>query len=434
MEYSLLLTFFTFWIFILLAAFFSSAETAFTSINKVKVYAMKSHHVKGASLLVSLLENRKRLLTAILIGNSFAHVAASALATATLLIILAQFGITEFAVAFALITGIVTLTLLVFGEITPKFLVLKHPERWALLYAKPISWVLILFYPLIQMLQGIIWVITKILRVPFDDAGNVLTTDEIKAMATLGQEEGLLEKEEQEMIHSIIEFSNTIVREIMTPRTDAVCIDVHSTVADCIDLITEKGHSRIPVYDSSIDNIVGVLYAKDLLKVPIEQRSSTLEGRSRETVFIPEFKNIEPLFHQMRHDKLHIAMVVDEHGGFSGLVTMEDIIEEIIGDIEDEFDHEESPEFLETSPNHFLVDGKMNIDDLGDKLGVDFPENEDYDTVGGFLLEAIGSFPSKGAHVSYQDLVFTVKEINERRILTVEIAKESKSATEVLLS
>ena len=421
MTETLLAKYFIFMGFLFASAFFSSAETAFTAISQVKLRSLVDENVKGHQKLAVLLKKPRHLITGILIGNNLTNVAASAMATIALMNSLELMGIKNLAASLSVITGVLTLLILTFGEITPKTLAMKNPSKWALRIAPIIYLMFIITYPLISFFVGLSNLLSKALGSSSENMEKLLTEEEIKAIIKMGEEEGILEKEEKDMLHGVFNVSEKIVREIMTPRTDAICISSESTLNDAIQLITEKGHSRIPVYEDKIDNIIGIIYAKDLLTISTEKRASHLQKFCREAVFIPETKNIENLLQQMRRSKFHIAIVVDEHGGFAGIATFEDIIEEIVGEVQDEYDLEES-EITALNTNHYKVDASINIHDLGQKINIEFPQDvDDYDTFGGFVLSQIGSFPKKEDLLTYKNLEITVKEIKKRRILSLEV-------------
>lgn len=413
-------------LFIILSAFFSSAETAFTAINKVKLRNEDNQKKKGAKLLLKILEKPRSIITAMLIGNNITNVAASALATAVFLNLFQKIGINNFATEMALVTLSMTLILLIFGEITPKTFAIKNPVQYAMSIAKITQFILIIFKPLIILFNYISILISKLFRISSEDASKIYSEEDIKAMAEISEEEGAIEKEEKEMIHSIFELSKTIAREIMTPRTDAICVERTATVEDVVNLIIEHGHSRIPVYEDKIDNIVGVVFAKDLLKVE-NMDEVKISSHIRKVIFIPETKSVEDLLHQMQKNKFHIAIVVDEYGGMSGLVTLEDIIEEIMGEIQDEYDTNEMPELTEINPNRFKADAGISIDDLGEKLDIEFPEDDDFDSLGGFILSICGRLPEKNETITYKNLTLTISDIRKRRILSVEIEKHVTS-------
>tara|TARA_A100001015_G_C14950998_1_gene696753 strand:+ start:389 stop:1216 length:828 start_codon:yes stop_codon:yes gene_type:complete len=261
----------------------------------------------------------------------------------------------------------------------------------------------------------------KILNLESTSDNRQITIEEMKAMVEVGSEEGLLEKDKKEMLTSIFEFSDTVVREIMTPRTDTICIDVSASIQDAIHLIMDKGHSRIPVFEDKIDNIIGVIYAKDLLSVAKENTKDPLRKFMRDPIFIPESKTIESLLHQMKIAKFHLAIVVDEYGGMAGIATLEDIIEEIIGEIHDEYDTHEEHLIREIDTHTFEVSAIVNMKELGEFLDQEFPENEDYDTVGGMVLNELGTFPKKGEQLIYKSLLIKVKEVSKKRIISLII-------------
>ena len=411
----------SFVVFILLSAFFSSAETAFTAINRVSVQRLAKENRKGVKTLEKLMEKPKSIITALLIGNNITNVAASALATAVLLNVFQKMGL-NFAAEMALVTFTMTVILLIFGEITPKTIAIKNPLEYSLLIAKPVKFIVLTFKPLIWIFNHITKLISKLLRIPSEEAQKLFSEEDIKTMVSIGEEEGALEKEEKEMIHSIFEFGKTVTREIMTPRTDTVCVDRTVTVEEVVKVIEESGHSRLPVYEDKIDNIVGVIFAKDLLAV--ENKAETkIASYIRKAIFVPETKSIEELLQQMQKDKFHIAIVVDEYGGISGLVTLEDIIEEIMGEIQDEYDEEEQPEFSELGPNKYLVDAGMSVDDLAEKLEIKFPDDEEFDTLGGFILSECGRLPEKHEKISFKNIDIKINDIRKRRIISVEIIK-----------
>ncbi len=410
--------------FLTFIAFFSCAETACTAVNSLKLRGLVKRKVKHAALLQSILDNPRKLLTSLLLGNSFGNVAASALATSFFLNLFNHIGHPNFILEISSVTVVITACILIIGEIIPKMIALRNPHKTALILALYIHYILILLSPFVTLLNFITHGLSRRLGISAR-AENGVTTEDIKTLVQVGEEEGVIDTVEKQMIHSIFEFSETIVREIMTPRPDATCIDSSSTVSEAIALVQEHGHSRIPVYEDNFDNMVGILFAKDLLNVG--STATVVRKYMREPVFIPESQNIVDLLHQMKKSKCHLAVVVDEYGGFSGLVTMEDIIEEIIGDIQDEYDGDEAPEFTEISKNHYLVDARMNIDDLSEKLNIEFSMEEDYDTIGGFVLSLMGKLPSKGELVAFENLKIKVKEVSKKRIISLEIFVVSES-------
>jgi CBS domain containing-hemolysin-like protein len=412
----------TFFILLGLSAFFSASETALTAINKIKLKHLVKHKVKNAFLLQKLLEKPRDLLTTILFGNTLVNIANSILGAIFFTFIFNKIGVTSIFWKTVSTTIFMTFVILTFGEVLPKTFAIIYSEKIALFIVKIINILVVLAKPITCIFEGISIFIFKTYGIDYKTVSKLLTQDEIKTIVSIGEEEGVIQKREKTLIKNIFEFSKTTVKEIMTPRTDTIFVDGESSIKDTIHLIIEHGHSRVPVYEEKIDNILGVVYAKDLLSVASIEETS-VKKFIREAIFIPETQSIEKLLQQMKKSKFHIAMVIDEYGGVSGIVTLEDILEEIIGEIQDEHDQYENPDFLLIGENHYLIDAGINIDDLSDELNFDFPKEEDYDTIGGFVLYLLGRIPHKGEIIKYKNLEFKIKEIVKRRILKLEIKK-----------
>lgn len=424
---SLLYSSILFVILIILSAFFSSAETAFTAISRVKLRSIVEEGIKGSKKLEYVLSYPKRLLTAILIGNNLTNVAASALATTVMADTLNKLGVYNMAAAVSIVTGTMTFIILTFGEITPKTLAVKNPSNYALRISPIMFYLMIFLYPIISLFMLISHGISWIFRMPYDDETKLLSETEIRAIIQLAEEDGILEKEEKSMLDGIFKMSEKKVYEIMTPRTDAICIESQQTIQEAIELINQHGHSRIPIYEEKIDNIIGILYAKDLLKVESPSTTS-VKKYMRDVVFIPETKLIEDLMQQMKQSKFHLAIVVDEYGGMAGLVTFEDIIEEIVGDIQDEYDNEGSL-VSKLNDKHYKIAASLDLDDLPEEIKENLPENQDlYETVGGLILHILGELPKKGEIIHYKNMEIIVTQIRKRRIISLEI-KVNNSTT-----
>lgn len=407
--------------------FFSSAETAFTAISRIKLRHLLDKKVKGSKKLHFILHYPKRLLTAILIGNNLAQTSASAMAAVVMTNALRYSGIENMAVVLGIITGVLAMILLTFGEIFPKTIAMKNPTRLALAITPVMFYVMFVLYPVISLFVFISNMFSRFLGLPHHEEDKILTEDEIRTVIKLAEEDGILEKEEKKMLEGVFNVTEKVVREIMTPRTDAICIEADSTAGDVIALISETGHSRIPVYENEIDNIIGIIYAKDLLR--IESPDENCKKFLRTAVFIPESKYIEDLMQHMKFAKFHMAIVVDEHGGMSGLVTFEDIIEEIVGEIQDEFEREEQP-VTQLDDETFVIDASVNIDDLPQNIREILPqEDTDYDTIGGFVLSELGTIPKQGKRFAYKNLEITIQDVKKRRIvsLTIKILEPSDS-------
>ncbi len=421
---TIVLTAIAFVLSLVFSAFFSCAEAACSGLSRPKVRQFTQGH-RQFSLLLDIMANPQRLAVGLFVGQRL--FGGAAIVTATVLAQQALYFLLP-AYLWVIMMGvilIVSLWMVLISDMFPKLLAARHPERLALVLGRSIIFSIWLLSPFIWVFEWIMGHVTHFSGYVFLDSSKFITADEIKYLVNVGEQEGIIESVEKEMIHSIFDFSQTIVREVMTPRTDVVAVKSDITMADAKAIVIENGHSRIPVYEDKMDNIVGVLYAKDLLKMT--DVDAPVNGILRDPVFIPESQNIVDLLHHMKRDKFHLAIVVDEYGGISGLVTMEDIIEEIIGEIQDEYDRDEVPEFTQVSEGHYIVDAGMNIDDLAERSGIVFPKDQDFDTIGGFVLSVMGKFPAKGDEVMYSGYILNVLDVRKRRILSVSITRKDVS-------
>ncbi|RAP32792.1 hemolysin [Candidatus Marinamargulisbacteria bacterium SCGC AG-410-N11] len=426
MEITQFLKIIVFFILLLFSAFFSSAETAFTAINRIKLKGLLESQDKRAKKLESLLNHPKMLLTAILIGNNVANIGASAMATAATMLFLSDLlGIQSFATAMLTVTFLMTVLILFIGEITPKTIAIKHPTRWALKITPFMFYFCLILKPFLFICVWISNLLGKLFGLSNYETEKFLTEQELKSVIQMGEEVGIIEKEEKEMIHGIFSFSEKVVREIMTPRTDAICIEVNDPIDKAKELIINHGHSRIPVYEQKIDNIIGIIYAKDLLKLNSKESLKPLKKFMRKAEFIPETKNIEELMQYMKKIKIHMAIIVDEHGGMAGLVTFEDIIEEIVGEVQDEYD-DESDYIKKIDKQKFLLSASLNIEDINDKLDIELPTDEDYDTIGGLILSQLGTMPKEKETIKLDNITILVKNIKNQRIINVELQIKAK--------
>ncbi len=406
------------------ASFFSSAEAACSALSSHKLKEW-GQDPKRFHKLLQLFKHPEKLVAGLFVGHHLFTSSSIVLGLLVALEVLQYASIIPFEAGLILATLVISLTVVFFTEMLPRSLALKNPEKYVQLFSRPISFCLNLLTPFIWVFNVISFSLSKVSGSAYLDHQRFLTADEIKNIVNISEKEGGIEKVEKEMIHSIFDFSETVVREIMTPRTDMVAIPVNMTPTDAIAVIQKHGHSRIPVYETEVDNICGILYAKDLLG----PNTTVIKEVMRTAIFIPETQNSMTLLHDMKKNKFHLAIVVDEYGGIAGVVTLEDIIEEIIGDVQDEYDSDENPEITELSSGHFLVDAGMNIDDLAEHLNYTFPADEDFDTIGGFVLSLLGKFPEKGESITYKDLTFKVKDITKRRIISLEIVVKTASET-----
>lgn len=405
----------------ILSALFSSSEVALFALDKNKINQIKSASKLIDEYLISLLEYPRRLLVTILIGNTAVNVGASIL---SVMIALDAADTFKIAPETALLIQIVILTFLVlfFGEIIPKVLATKNPLRVARITAIPLYWISVLIYPLAKTLSDLIKAFVS--KIKLDSSRTNLSASEFAELADIGVQSGAIEEEEHGLIHGIVSFRKVTVREAMTPRVDIVAVSERAAPDEVMKIIVESGHSRIPLYKNNLDEIVGVIYAKDLLPYlnNLESHRALSIGKlARKTIFVPEAKIIGELMKEFQEKKVHLGIVVDEYGGTAGLVTMEDILEEIVGDIKDEYDKEENL-ITQVSENSFIALGKTPIYDLNEAIDVNInSEQEDFDTIGGFILNQAGAIPHEGYAFEYDNYRFTVKEIIKKRVNKVLI-------------
>ncbi len=399
-----------------LSAFFSSSEIALVSLTRAKVRTLLNDRKKGAKSLSTLKETPNRFLIAILVGNNIVNVAAASIATAVTISIFGDFGV-------GIATFVVVILLLVFGEIGPKMYVAKHSDELALSFATPILY-------LTRILTPLIWGIEKItgkFGAPPSLGEPSVTEEEIKEWIEVGKEEGTIEQEEREMLYSVLEFGDTNAREIMTPRVDVSLIEDTLTLDQAIGVFNETGFSRLPVYHDSVDNIIGVLNIKDVFSAAFSMKKGIpIRELMYDPYFVPETKKIDDLLKELQLRKLQIAIVLDEYGSFIGILTVEDILEELVGDILDEFDREE-PEIQKTGEGIFLVDAKLWVEDLNDELDISLPVHESYETIGGLLIERLGHIPHPGetVHIAESHVTLVVMQMLSRRIVKVKLILNS---------
>lgn len=411
---------FIFFACLIFSAFFSAAETALTSMTKMRVKHLFTEGEDAYQKLEPWLREPNRYLATTLIGNNFINILASVIAADFFERILFGFFQTSYAVAYgsALAVGATTFFLLIFGEIVPKTYSKEHAPRLSLkvigildkLYRilKPIIWFFVFISNRIIILLGG----PAVKEVP------LITEEDMRALIEMSEKEGLLEEEEREMLHSIIDFGDTVVKEIMTPRVDFAALSMNASLEDARKNAIASGHSRIPVYNNEIDEIAGILYVKDLLR--IEQDSPlSLKEIIRPAVFIPETTPLNILLRKLRHEKNHIAIVVDEYGVTVGLITIEDVLEVIVGDIQDEYDTE-PPMYELQNDGSILADAKIYLNDLEEILKMEFPD-KDVETLGGFVSTITGTVPQKGVKIEYENLHFDIIDADERKVLRILI-------------
>ena len=419
---SALLVQFIFFIFLLfISAVVSGSETAFFSISELELEHLREDKTRAAARILKLRSYPRRLLISILITNTCVNVAAATLAALTTARLCALYGVNK-SVGILVEVVVVTLVILIFSELTPKIAAVKNPKQFALRLSLPILLMSYILFPITYILSEISKGFSKIIG--GENTGLAYSEEELKILVEMGDEEGKLQEDERQMIYSIFEFGETQVREVMVPRMDMVCVEKDTSLRALIDIVKSEGHSRIPLYVDNVDNIRGIVHAKDLL--PYLKRKDPkvdLETLARPAIFVPETKMINDMLKEFQERKTHMAIVVDEYGGTVGLVTLEDVIEEIVGEIQDEYDDEPSL-INKVNDTTWKVDAKIDIDELNETLNLNLPAEEDYDTLGGFLLNLMGYFPKRKEEVEYEGVKFIIGRVVKRRIKQVLIIAE----------
>ena len=411
-----------------LSAFFSASETAFLSLTKSTLDKFSNSKKSTERQVAALMKHPRRLLIAIIIGNTIANVSIASIAAIVTTRWSRASGLNELLILLLNVI-VVTGVILFFSEIIPKVTAIKNARRMSVVFVYPMAFFYYLFQPVSILFDGMSRALSKPIGVSKDKFS--LTESELRTLVDVGEEKGALKKDEKEMIHSIFEMSETVTREIMVPRTDMVCIEKDASLSQVLSLVKENLHSRIPVYDQTVDNILGILYLKDLL--PFIRRRKTdsfdLGKLVHAAYYVPEQKKINELLREFQRERIHMAIVVDEYGGTSGLVTLEDVIEEIVGEIQDEYD-KEAPLFEQVNANSFLVDASMQIDELNEELGLDLPAEEGVDTLAGFLLGQFGAVPKSRQRLDFNGYEFIIEKATKKRIEKVKIIRKKQAPSE----
>jgi CBS domain containing-hemolysin-like protein len=402
-----------------IAAFFALAETALTRLNRVKARTLAEEGRRRGRVLMKLIDHPETFLNIILLLLLTCHLAASALLT-----ILTERHFGAAGVAIGLVIEVVVI--FVFAEAIPKTYAVQHPEKAALL-AAPVVSLIVNLWPLRILARALIVLANVILPGKGLRAGPFVSEEELLAFADVAADEEVIEREERTLIRQVIEFGDTIVREVMIPRTDMLAIEGHARISDAVELVINSGKSRIPVYGQGIDDIVGIVFARDLLKAEREGRGDEdVATLAREAHFVPETKKVAELMREMQQEKFHIAIVVDEYGGTAGLVTLEDLIEELVGEIIDEYDVEDA-KWERLANGDYRLDARMPLDEVNELLSANLPEGE-WDTVGGLVYNELGHVPEQGESVEVDGRRLTAEMVDGRRIERVRISPQTERA------
>lgn len=415
MDSNQIVMIFLFIILIALSALFSMTETAFMSVNKIRIRTLADEDHKKAKIVDSLLENQNRLLSTILIGNNLVNIAASSLTTS---FVISLFGNEGTGVALA--TGFVTLIILIFGEITPKSLATQNAESIVFGVCGFIRFLSILFKPVVAILNVISSLFIHLLGGD-SESGPTMTEEDLKTIVTVSHEEGVLEDEEKEMIHNVFEFGDTEIKEIMTPRIHVVSVSDDISYNELMKIFKECQFSRIPVHSDSYDEVIGVLHIKDLLLSGVVKSKFDVKEYMRDTYVVYEFNHVSDVFESMRKEHVSLAIVLDEYGVMSGIVTLEDIVEEIVGEIDDEYDENEES-VISLGDGKYLIDGSMNIDEVNESCETSFA-SEDFESIGGLVLGQCNGTPELNQVLKIDNVLLTIKQIDKNRIVQLQLER-----------
>src|SRR6185312_3408738 len=407
------------------AAFFAASETALISLSRIHARAMVERGVKQGKVVLGLVERRNKVLTTILVGNTIVLLGSQSLATALFI----ELDIPQAALWS---TVVMTIVILLCGEIIPKTVAVSDAERWAIRLAPVLRRAAVVLNPLASAALAVTNLVVRMLHLAPASRGPFITEEDIRTLVDVGAEQKVLEEQERDLIHSIIEFGDTIAREVMTPRPDMVCVEVSQPPTRALDLVIAEGYSKLPAYDDTIDNVIGVVHDRELLISLANGTISSAPMRSlmRPVMHVPETKRVSELLREMQRGKTSLAIVVDEYGGTAGIVTMEDLLEEIVGEIRDEHDEGEEEPIVVIAPDESVVDAGMNIEDVNDRLGISLP-HEDFETIGGYTVGLFGRLPREGEEISAGDGVkLRVERTRGKRILRVRVLTNGKAHPE----
>lgn len=394
------------------SAFFSSSETALTSLNVFKIRQMEENGVENSSLVRKLTDNIGKVLTTILIGNNIVNIVTTTLATIFFTDLLGASGA-------VISTVVLTLTILIFGEVTPKNIASSQSEKVALRVAKPIKFLDIILKPLSFLLQAITNLLTKMLIGENHPSQDIVTEEDLKTIVDVSEEQGVINNEESEIINNVFEFGDSDVEDIMTARTNMEAIAVDMDDKDLRDFLKNCKHSRIPVYGKSIDNILGILHMKDIVAFIAEDKNLKIEEMIRPAFYVYDNMHIFDLFKSMRNENVSLAIVIDEYGGTSGIVTIEDIVEELVGEIEDEYDTQLETIF-KVNDKEYLVNPSIHINDFNDYFDTDLVQIKN-DSIGGYLIDRLGRIPKESDFIEEDDMVISVLQVNRYKLEMLKI-------------
>ena len=406
-------------VLLILSAFFSSSETALTTVSRMRILSLAEEGNSSAVTLLKVIDNKEKMLSAILIGNNIVNISVSSVTT---ILVTDLFG--NYAVSIA--TAILTVLVLIFGEITPKTLATINNEKLALRFASVVYWLMYILTPVIFLINKLSSLVMKLFRIDKSEKKSTYTENELKTIVNVSHAEGVIEADEREMLQNIFEFGDRQAKDIMIPRLDVCMIDVDSTYEEIMDVFQANRYTRIPVYENTTDNVIGIINIKDLLLYR-HGESFNIRNYLRQPYFTYEYKGLSDLLLEMKKASVNITIVLDEYGAASGLLTLEDLIEEIVGDIRDEYDYDEEDELRPINENEYIAEAHMKLDDLNDMLKINLSSPE-YESVGGFIIEKLDRIAKWGDIVETPDVTLIVDSINKNRIEKVHIILHKQSS------
>ena len=412
MDPSQIIQLITIIILLAMSAFFSSSETALTTVSTIRLKSLADNGSKNAKLVLTLKENPDKMLSAILIGNNIVNIAASSITT---IFVQTMWG----SWAISIGSGVLTLLVLVFGEITPKTAATGYADKFSLVVAKPIWFLTKVLTPIIVVINFLASCIMKLFRININEKESTFTEEELRTIMDVSHEEGVIEEEEREMINNVFDFGEAEAKEIMIPRIDMCMINVDASYDELLEIFKENRYTRLPVYQDSTDNVIGIINIKDLILYRSGDKFD-IRDYLRDVYYTYEYKKLDELMAEMRKDSVNITIVLDEYGAAVGLITIEDLLEEIVGEIRDEYDYDEEDSFKEIAPNEYLVDGQTKLDDVNDALDLSLT-SEDYDSIGGYIIGSLDRLPIMGDTVETDNVKLVVELMNKNRIDKVHI-------------
>ncbi|MDD5935654.1 MAG: hemolysin family protein [Clostridiales bacterium] len=400
-------------ILLALSSFFSSAETALTTVNKLRIRTMVEEGVKRASVVSKLIEDPGKMLSAILIGNNVVNLSASSLATS---LAIEQLGNKAAGIA----TGILTLLILIFGEITPKTLATIHAEKLALVYAPIINLLTQVLTPVIFIVNKLSLILLLALRVDPKKKTATMTENELRTIVDVSHEEGVIESEERKMITNVVDFGDSLAKDIMVPRIDMAYATIDMTYSELLEVFREEKYSRLPVYSEEKLDIIGIINLKDVFFFRDDESKFHIKDYMREPYYTYEFKKTSELLGEMRKDSISMAIVLDEYGATAGLITIEDLLEEIVGEIRDEYDEDEEDIITQIGDHEYIADGSAKLDEINEYMNLRL-ESEDYDSIAGHIIHLLDHLPEEGEQIKENNVTFTVSKVDKNRIDKVHI-------------